>query len=175
MRTLDLFARGTEWTASKIPAAQSRLDEPTRLGDWTVRMLLNHLLDSQQAFAAAAAGHPVTPNPGDPPELIDDEPAWQYERARLETFYAYDDPEVLEVAEPSLAVAFVEQLVHGWDLAVATGQDATMPPDLAEAAFELIDGRLGDDNRAPYFEPAVPVPPTASAQEKLLGYVGRRP
>lgn len=175
METLDLFARGTEWTASKIPAAQGRLDAPTRLGGWNVRQLLNHLLDTQRSFLRAAQGEPATPTPGDPPELIGDEPALEYEQARLATYHAYNDPDVLAVAAPTLGIAFVEHLIHGWDLAVATDQDATMPPDLAQAAFELLDGRLGDDQRGPFFKPAVPVPPDASAQAKLLAYAGREP
>ena len=39
-------------------------------------------------------------------------------------------------------IALCDELVHGMDLATATGQDATMPEDLAEAAFATIDGRL---------------------------------
>jgi uncharacterized protein (TIGR03086 family) len=65
--------------------------------------------------------------------------------------------------------------VHGWDLARATGQDATMPEDLAEAAFAMIDGKLTDENREPGFKSVVAVPEDASAQDKLLAYTGRQP
>ena len=74
-----------------------------------------------------------------------------------------------------LGIAFCDQLIHGWDLATATGQDATMPDDLAEAAFATLDGRLTDDQRRSAFKAAVEVPDDASAQDKLLAYTGRRP
>ena len=33
---------------------------------------------------------------------------------------------------PALAIAFSDQLLHGWDLALSTGQEATMPDGLPE-------------------------------------------
>jgi uncharacterized protein (TIGR03086 family) len=65
--------------------------------------------------------------------------------------------------------------LHGWDLAQATDQDATMPDGLPEAAFEMIHGRFTDDQRKGVFKPEVDVPAKASAQEKLLAYTGRTP
>ena len=37
-------------------------------------------------------------------------------------------------------LVFVNQLTHGWDLATATGQDATIPPSLLEVADRLVRG-----------------------------------
>jgi uncharacterized protein (TIGR03086 family) len=174
MDALDLFERGTSWTAGKIPAAVAQLDASTPCEEWNVKALLNHLLDAQQQFAAVPGGR--APNfDGGPPDIAGDDPVSQYESARQATLDAYRPAGVVEKTMPMLAIGFVDQLVHGWDLAVATGQDATIPADLAEAAFGLIDGRMSDDQRGAFFKAAVPVPEDASPQDKLLAYGGRAP
>jgi uncharacterized protein (TIGR03086 family) len=175
MDLLDLFDRGSKWAASKIPAATDKLDRTTPCDKWDVRTLLDHMVDTQEYFAATARGEEAPlPNP-DPPARIGDDPVAAYDTIRSETLRAHREPGVLEKTGPSLGIAFVDQLVHGWDLAVATGQDATMPEELAEAGFAMVDGRLSDDQRGVGFKPAVSVPDTASAQQKLLAYTGRTP
>jgi uncharacterized protein (TIGR03086 family) len=175
MDLLDLFERGTDWTASKIPEAAGKLPEGTPCEEWDVRNLLDHMIESQEYFAATARGEEGSlPNPSPPPRIGDD-PIAAYGKIRDETVRAYREPGVVEKTGPLLGIAFVDQLVHGWDLARATGQDATMPEDLAGAAFAVIDGRLTDENRGPGFKPAVAVSDDASAQDKLLAYTGRRP
>ena len=82
---------------------------------------------------------------------------------------------MIEKTGPSLGIAFSDQLLHGWDLATATAQDATMPAGLPEAAFEMIHGRFTDDQRQGVFKPEVAVPEGASAQDRLLAYTGRDP
>ena len=82
---------------------------------------------------------------------------------------------VIERTGPSLGIAFSETLLHGWDLAWATGQDSTMPQGLAEAAYEMIYGRFTEEQRKGVFKPEIPVGLTASPQEKLLAYTGRDP
>ena len=175
MDLLELFERGTDWTASKIPGAVDKLAEGTPCEEWDVRSLLDHVIESQEYFAATARGEEASlPSPS-PPARIGDDPVAAYARIRDDTIRAYSGPGAVEKTGPLLGIAFVDQLVHGWDLAQATGQDATMPEDLAGAAFAMIDGRLTDDNRGPGFKPAVAVPDDASAQDKLLAYTGRTP
>jgi uncharacterized protein (TIGR03086 family) len=175
MDLLDLFERGTEWTASKIPAATKQLSGATPCTSWDVRTLLDHMIDAQQYFAATARGEQVPLPNLSPPALIGDDPVAAYEAIRQETLRAHREPGVLEKTGPSLGIAFVDQLVHGWDLARATDQDATMPADLAGAAFAMIDGQLTDDRRDPGFAPAVAVDDDATAQDKLIAYTGRQP
>ena len=88
---------------------------------------------------------------------------------------AFGEDGVIDRTGPSLGIAFSDQLLHGWDLATATGQDATMPEDLPALAYEMIHGRFTDEQRKGVFKPEVPVAPNASAQEKLLAYTGRNP
>jgi uncharacterized protein (TIGR03086 family) len=175
MDLLDLFERGTEWTASRIPAASYKLEHPTPCTNWDVRALLDHMIDSQRYFAATARGEEASPPSPSPPPLIGDDPVAVYEETRQETARAYRQPGALERTGPSLGIAFVDQLVHGWDLARATGQDSTMPADLAGAALTMIDGRLTDAQRGSAFSSAVDVADDASAQDKLVAYTGRRP
>ena len=85
----------------------------------------------------------------------------------------FGEPGVIDKTGPSLGIAFSDQLLHGWDLARATGQDETMPVGLPEAAYEMIHGRFTDEQRKGIFKPEVTVAADASAQEKLLAYTGR--
>ena len=175
MDLLDLFDRGSGWAASKIPAATDQLDGSTPCEEWTVRNLLDHMIDAQEYFAATARGEDASLPAPFPPPRIGDDPVGAYERIRQETLRAHRQPGALEKTGPSLGIAFVDQLVHGWDLARATGQDATIPEDLAAAAFQMIDGRMPPDRRGQAFQPEIEVADDAPVQDRLLAYTGRRP
>ena len=69
-----------------------------------------------------------------------------------------------------------ELTVHGWDLAVATGQQADLDPALAEHALGWSRRMLRPELRGPgAFRPEVPVPPDAPAYQRLAGWFGRDP
>jgi uncharacterized protein (TIGR03086 family) len=73
-------------------------------------------------------------------------------------------------------LSFMDTLVHTWDLAVATGQDGALDPALIEACVAIFLPDMPERGRAAgLVGPAVPVPPDASAQDRLLGAMGRRP
>jgi uncharacterized protein (TIGR03086 family) len=98
-----------------------------------------------------------------------------FKRARAETISTFEKPGVIEKTGPALGIAFSDLLLHGWDLARATAQDATMPKGLPEAAYEMIHGRFTEEQRKGVFKPEVKVPAKASAQDRLLAYTGRDP
>ena len=79
------------------------------------------------------------------------------------------------VAEAT-AGTFMDQLVHTWDLAVATGQDASLDPELVDVCVAMFLPEMPERGRAAgLVGPAVAVPTGASAQDRLLGAMGRRP
>jgi uncharacterized protein (TIGR03086 family) len=172
---LDLYERATTWTTSKVAGATKKLDARTPCDDWDVATLMNRMLDTQRYFIGAAQGQRTSPPSSDPPELIGEDPVAHFRATRAEMLDAYRAPGVIEKSGPSLGIAFSDQLLHGWDLAKATLQDAKMPEGLPEAAFDLIHGRFTDDQRKGVFKPELKVPASASAQDKLLAYTGRDP
>ena len=144
---LDLYGRASEWTSTKVVGATSQLDDPTTCDGWDVRTLLNHMLQTQRYFVGAARGEDVAPPGGTPPDVLSDEPAADFARARAETLETFGEPGVIDKTGPALAIAFSDQLLHGWDLARSTGQEATMPDGLPDAAYSLIHGRFTDEQR----------------------------
>jgi uncharacterized protein (TIGR03086 family) len=172
---LDLYGRASDWTLGKVSGASDELDAPTPCDEWDVRSLMNHMLETQHYFVGAARGEDVSLPSPKPPEILSADPAADFEHARSETLRTFSEEGVIEKSGPALGIAFGDQLLHGWDLARATGQDATMPAGLAEAAFELIHGRFTEDQRRGVFKPEIEVDPNASAQDKLLAYTGRKP
>lgn len=187
MDVLDLFERGTAWTQEKIAGATDQLDAATPCTEWTVREVINHLLGGLEMFAAATEGGEVGPPSGPPPDMIGPDPALQYDHYRKKVAMLYAEPGALqEMLKGSggpvpgaqvLGIAFCDHLVHGWDIATATGQDATIPDDLAGAAWAFLDGNISDDARGPgkIFSEAVAVPDDASVQDRMIAYLGRHP
>jgi uncharacterized protein (TIGR03086 family) len=172
---LDLYERASAWTTDKVRGASDQLDASTPCDDWDVRTLLNHMLDTQRYFLASARGEQAELPTREPPQTLTERPAAEFERLRTEMLDTFGDPQVQQQAGPALGIAFSDQLLHGWDVARATEQDATMPNDLAQAAYDTIHGRFTDEQRTGVFKPEVEVGPSASAQEKLLAYTGRDP
>ena len=65
--------------------------------------------------------------------------------------------------------------VHGWDLARATGQDATLDAALAEQALAFVRQTLTGANRAPRIASEVAIDGGAPITDRLVAYLGRRP
>ena len=173
---LTSYRRASEWTLGKVPGAISKLDAPTPCEGWDVRALLNHMLEIQRYFLGVARGEDASPPPSPvPPALLSDDPVADFTRVRQEIIEAYSEPGVIERTGIALVAAFGDQLVHGWDLARATQQDATMPDGLAQVAYDAIYGRFTDEQRPGIFKPEVEVADDATPQEKLLAYTGRAP
>ena len=171
---LLLYERGSEWTGTKVHGAASDLDLPTTCVGWDVRTLLNHMIETQRFFVGSARGESVSLSQ-DPPELVGDDPCAVFDRARADTLATFGAPGVIDRTGPALGIAFSDVLIHGWDLAASTGQDATMPDGLAEAAYSMVHGRFTEEQRKGVFKPEVAIDATSSAQAKLLAYTGRDP
>ena len=77
----------------------------------------------------------------------------------------------------SLSMILWEYLVHGWDLARATGQDWTPDTAAVEAALEFAPGMLTPDfqGEGKAFGPPVKVSADAAPLDRLLGLSGRDP
>ena len=69
---------------------------------------------------------------------------------------------------------FIDVLIHGWDLAKATDQDTTLPADLVEAAFEVVEPQKDLLAASGMFGSDVKVPEGADRQTQLLAELGRR-
>jgi uncharacterized protein (TIGR03086 family) len=169
---LDLYKRAGQWCGEKVAGATT-LDAPTPCDDWSVRDLLNHMLDTQAYFAGSARGEDVSPPAATPPTLLSDDPVADFARAQAEVLQEFGRDGVIDKTGPALGIAFSDQLLHGWDLARATGQDTTMPEGLADEAYGIIHGAFTDDQRQGVFKPELPAPDDATAQERLLAYTGR--
>ncbi len=139
---LSLYRRGSDWAVANVAGATEKLQAQTPCERWDVRTLMNHMLDTQRYFVGAARGEEVAPPSSNPPSIVGDDPLADFKRARDETLRTFGDPEVLEKTRPMLGIAFSDQLLHSWDLAKATGQDATMPEGLPDAAYDTIHGCL---------------------------------
>jgi uncharacterized protein (TIGR03086 family) len=72
-------------------------------------------------------------------------------------------------------ILLCEWLLHGWDLAVATGQKMTVDDDLAAALYEDVAGRAEMARQYGAFGPEVDVPSTAPLFDRALGLSGRDP
>lgn len=79
--------------------------------------------------------------------------------------------------ELALGMILWEYLVHGWDLARATGQPWSPPEAAAAESLAFAPSMLTDEYRGEgnMFGPIVPVPEDAPALDRLLGYSGRDP
>ena len=169
---LDLYRQAGAWTAERAGGAVD-LDAATPCEGWTVRDLLDHVLETQRYFAASARGEdPARPGPTPVPSHSQD-PARDVVAVQEEVLDAFGRDGAVERAGMLLGIAFTEQLLHGWDLARATGQDSRMPDRLAEAAFSMIHGRFTEEQRQGVFGPELPAGQDAGPQERLLAYTGR--
>ena len=69
---------------------------------------------------------------------------------------------------------FIDVLIHGWDLAVATRQNTRMDPSLVEACLAVLEPQFDQLKASGAFGTDVAVPADADPQTRLLAMLGRR-
>ena len=171
---LDHYRRASEWAIEKVGNV-STLDAQSDCEDWSLRDLLNHMLATQDYFLGAARGESASPPGPNPPDLVSEDPKADLERRSADVVDTFGQDGVIEKTGPAIGIAFADMLLHGWDVARSTGQDASMPDGLAQAAYDTIHGRFTDEQRKGVFKPAIPTGDDATPQERLLAYTGRQP
>jgi uncharacterized protein (TIGR03086 family) len=74
-------------------------------------------------------------------------------------------------------IALNEVIVHGWDIAIASGQSVTSEPHLVQAAHECVQATVTQNpNSSPgMFGPPVPMPNDAPLLYRLIALPGRDP
>ena len=113
--------------STRCPGRGAKLDADTPCDEWDVRTLMNHMLDTSSYFVGSAAGRGRLAAVADPARAARRRSGRRLRAGRDETMAHVRRQGVIEKTGPSLGIAFSDQLLHGWDLAKATGQDATMP------------------------------------------------
>jgi len=155
---------------------------PTPCTGWDVRALVTHLSDGNHLFATALSDGASAPDAdrGGNGDLVA-----AYRDSAEAVVAAFRRPGALErtVEVPfgtvpgavALHLRLTEVLVHGWDLAQATGQVGAFDEDLAEQELAFTREALGavPPGRSP-FAPPTPAPDTAPALDRLAACLGRR-
>jgi uncharacterized protein (TIGR03086 family) len=184
--TLDLGPQAAEVARIVGGVRDGQLDDPTPCPGMDVAALLDHLVGLTIAFRNAAEKVPQRGGPqADAANLA---PDWRTRLpAQLDALAAaWREPAAwegtavaggVELPAPVMAaVGLDEVLIHGWDLAVATGQDYRPDPAAVQACADLVGDRTGvTDEPEGLFGPAVPVPADAPPFDRLLGQTGRDP
>ena len=159
---------------------------PTPCDEWDVQALLNHIiLWSSHSLEARAQGESVAP------ELMERDFAAAPDFARA--YRAQVDRALAAWADPSVwdreldvmgsktpaadvgALMIAELVLHGWDLAAATGQPYTVSDRAAAAALAAVEANAEMFRQYKGFAEPVSLPDDAAALDRALAVSGRDP
>ncbi|MFF3890176.1 TIGR03086 family metal-binding protein [Streptomyces sp. NPDC001914] len=167
----------------------AQLDGATPCPEYAVHNLLGHLAGLAVAFRDAGRKDLGPTTDTSPAAALPDIGAGWREalpKALDELADAWRDPAawtgttraggVTLPAEAAAAVAADELVVHGWDLARATGQDYEPDETALRVTHQFLAGVADDPTRlGGIFGPIVPVPDDAPLLDHVTGLSGRDP
>lgn len=184
---LELHRRALAATERIVAGiGRDQWQRPTPCTDWDVRTVLNHIVSENLWVPELMAGKTIE-EVGDRFEgdVLGQDPLAAYRASAQAAAEAFATPGALRRAIPVsygpvpgsvyAGHRFLDVLVHGWDLASGTDQDARLDPELVLALWELVvqPERAGLQHSGVFGAP-VPTPAEADTQSRLLGALGRR-
>ncbi|MET7821109.1 TIGR03086 family metal-binding protein [Micromonospora zamorensis] len=152
-QTSDLLAAAAPRTVDVVRGiADDQFDLPTPCRDYVVRDLLNHLFEVVVNFQELAVKRPV--EWAEKPDHLGDGWRDRFEAETGRLVAAWSDPSTLEGVSPGMGMpqtviggmALLDLTVHGWDLAVATGQPYQPAPEAVAELHGLVE-QLGPTAR----------------------------
>lgn len=168
-------------------ARDADLRLPTPCRDFDLRTLVNHFVGTTGALARAGRREPLDPE--DPwgsrtdvadanwagalgHNLVAIARAW----SKAEAWQGSVDAGGNEMPAQMIGdTACMEVLLHGWDIAAATGQSLAVSAEVGAALLEVVRANVDLGRQMEAFGPEVPVPEDASDFDRALGLSGRHP
>jgi uncharacterized protein (TIGR03086 family) len=178
---LILMERAAARTGTVVRGiSPDQLGMPTPCAEYDVFALYRHLYDVTVRFQAMARREPVDWSAAIPDYPLD--PAgFEQESKRLVA--AWSEPGRLSGTAgamnlPATAVAkliLCDLIVHGWDLAAATGQPYETDEETTAMMAEFAEEMAPTGRQMGAFAEPVPAPADATAFEEALAQIGRDP
>ena len=173
---------------------QDQGGDATPCTEWNVQQVMNHIIGGAEVLAGSLEGNMpegvggVSPNSSYSGEsdlsrlaqAYDNETARALDAARLPGAMAAATPGGMMTVPQFLVAMAADHIIHGWDLARATGQDETLDADVVQVAYGMMTSPEGSmfvdmGRQMGFVGVAVTVPGDASVQDKLLAHMGRQP
>ncbi|MGN9809862.1 TIGR03086 family metal-binding protein [Micromonospora sp. BQ11] len=187
MDLLETYRRSlAEFTERVAQIGPGQWSDPTPCSDWDVRTVVNHVVAEDRWSVALLAGRTIE-EVGDryDGDQLGENPAGAAREAAGQAETAFTRPGALDAtvalssgptsADEYLHQLIAEHLVHGWDLAVATGTDPRLDAGAVAECARWFGGRVADYRRSDLVAPGVDVPQDADEQDRLLAAFGRDP
>ena len=154
----------------------------TPCAGWDVRRLVNHVVGGLRIYTAELTGTQAGQAHED--DWLGDDPAGAYRDAARSVLAAWRSPGAMSLtvslgigqmpAPMAAVIELTEIVVHGLDIAVATGQEDAVDEPQAAALLELMQGMGVDAFRVPgVFGPALSASGAAPAHVRLMAFLGR--
>lgn len=183
---VDVHARALDATGRIVAGIRpDQLGDDTPCEGWDVRTLLNHVIGGNHWVGELMAGKTIA-DVGDrlDGDHLGDDHVAAYDSSAKAAADAFAAPGAMErpaavsygpvPGEVYCGHRFIDVLIHGWDLAVATGQDDRLDADLVTAAEEVIAPQADLLRGSGMFGGDVQARLDASPQTRLLAQLGRR-
>ena len=184
MNPVEMLSTSCQLLGEQVRAAGRVPDAPTSCSEWNAAQLVNHVVATLRTATRMVNGQPPEYDPTNPPVVVGDNPAADFEEAAAATIAAFSKPGAMErivegPAGPMPGHQFInfpllDTFIHSWDLSQATGVTGDYPATIvahlsayAEMAFSA--------ERPPPIGAAVPPPDNATPIEALVAFLGRTP
>ncbi|MCU1354211.1 MAG: hypothetical protein JWM05_3420 [Acidimicrobiales bacterium] len=177
----DRFRRRAETFQRRIDAVpDDRWGDQSPCEEWSARDVVRHVVETHGMFLGF-----VDRELGEIPS-VDDDPSGAFAAANAVVQAGLEDPELAgrgyegffgETSFGESVDRFLsyDLVIHGWDLAKATGQDDRIDPVDLDGALEAAKS-FGPALRSPgAMGPEREAPPDADEQARLLAFLGRQP
>ncbi|MEO3863215.1 TIGR03086 family metal-binding protein [Acrocarpospora sp. B8E8] len=180
-------SRANAFEAKIIAVRPEQWSNQSPCTDWNARDVVRHIIDMHAAMLRPL-DRTLSPAP-----TVDEDPLAAFRTARADVETLLHTPELattttetpsgpMSVEDHIDQVVSADMVLHGWDLAKATGQDPTMNPSEVLAMWPTVQ-HVPDKLRIPeafgpgiiVYGPEVKVAEDSSLQDRILGLIGRDP
>ena len=182
----ELYVRAMESAARFVNGVHAgQWHDPTPCTEWDLRLLVNHMT-YQNLWAAELFPGKTMAEVGDrfDGDVLGDDPIGAFNRSVEAASAGVSATGAMEAVchlsfgdVPGSEYAkelFGEMLIHGWDVAKAAHQDATLDAALVDLGLPIAEEAMRQGAGSDAIAAPVPVPDDVPAQTRLLAFLGRR-